>query len=273
MTKQVVLAGGYHLPEIGFVRLSHVDTMLSLTKVIAPSLGNLSAPDDSRSYSTTEITLHAGLVLEAAVESRRKHGDKVAAVSAASAYHCGGGFLTGGRHALEEAICVQTPLFESLLSVRRQAFPDASDSEPGAMYIPVDGCIVSPKVEVFRQGSGDGYTFMESPALLGALVSVAMFNRNDRLRDAPVDAPGSDEEYNSAVKAKLRAVLAGAVQADCDAVVIPDVGCGVYKNDPKVVGRLLGELVRQEFWGQLKEVIVVGSQAFKDSVVEAAKDP
>ena len=36
------------------------------------------------------------------------------AVNAASAYHAGGGFVTGGRHALEEAMCVQSSLYESL---------------------------------------------------------------------------------------------------------------------------------------------------------------
>ena len=33
------------------------------------------------------------------------HGQRVVAVNAASAYHAGGGFQTGGRHALEEAMC------------------------------------------------------------------------------------------------------------------------------------------------------------------------
>ena len=40
--------------------------------------------------------------------------EKVVAVNAASAYHAGGGFSTGGRHALEEAMCVQSSLYESL---------------------------------------------------------------------------------------------------------------------------------------------------------------
>ena len=35
-------------------------------------------------------------------------------INAASAYHAGGGFLTGGRHALEESICMRSTLFNSL---------------------------------------------------------------------------------------------------------------------------------------------------------------
>jgi hypothetical protein len=40
--------------------------------------------------------------------------EKVVAVNAASAYHAGGGFATGGRHALEEAMGVQSSLYEAL---------------------------------------------------------------------------------------------------------------------------------------------------------------
>ena len=38
----------------------------------------------------------------------------VQVVSAASAYHAGGGMMTGGRHALEEATCMQSTLYRSL---------------------------------------------------------------------------------------------------------------------------------------------------------------
>ena len=43
-------------------------------------------------------------------EKLARQGMKVAVVNAASAYHAGGGFSTGGRHALEEATCMQTTL-------------------------------------------------------------------------------------------------------------------------------------------------------------------
>merc|ERR1719456_162302 len=47
-------------------------------------------------------------------ERLAKEGKKVALVQAASAYHAGGGFTTGGRHALEEAFCSQSTLYPSL---------------------------------------------------------------------------------------------------------------------------------------------------------------
>ncbi|CAL1151394.1 unnamed protein product, partial [Cladocopium goreaui] len=44
-------------------------------------------------------------------------GAKVVAVNAASAYQVGGGSTTGGRHALEEAWCISSTLYQSLASV------------------------------------------------------------------------------------------------------------------------------------------------------------
>lgn len=273
-TQEAVIDRGFHVPRVGFVKLSHVTTMMRFTKCISPSRGNLRLPSASGRHPSTSVSSHASFALEAVVELSRTYGDKVAVVSAASAYHCGGGFLTGGRHALEEAVCVQTALFDSLVAVQEGLCPGAPKrTKPGEMYIPTDGCILSPKVEVFRQGSSDGYAYMDRPVLLGAVLSIAMFNHNRMLRDAPVDAPRTAFEYDDAVRAKFRAMLAGALEADCVAIVVPDVGCGVYGNDPKIVGRLLGEVVRQEFWGCLEEIVVVGGQDFKDSVIATIANP
>merc|ERR1711963_645758 len=47
-------------------------------------------------------------------ETLALQGHRPATVSAASAYNAGGAFISGGRHALEEAFCSQTTLYASL---------------------------------------------------------------------------------------------------------------------------------------------------------------
>jgi len=59
-------------------------------------------------------------VLEAALKYVEQC-KRVVAVSAVSAYHLGGGFFTGGRHALEESICEQSTLFASLKKASEDA--------------------------------------------------------------------------------------------------------------------------------------------------------
>lgn len=271
-TRQAAGYGGYNRAG-RLVRIEKVKQMIEGTVRLAPSLENCNPPRRGGSEMNTEVTRHSGLVLDAALELRERYRNSVGIVSAASGYHCGGGFLGGGRHALEEALCVQTTLFGSLAKVEQQVLDDHNTKEASLgdggdlLYIPEDGVILSPLVEVFRGGSDQGYPFMEKPALLACCISLGMFNKNRSMSDAPVDAPENPAEYRKAVAAKFRSMFVGALQARCSALVVPDVGCGVYQNDPEEVGSVLGEVLRQEFWCHFKEVAVVGKQEFQAAVV------
>mmetsp|Transcript_18357 Transcript_18357/g.32090 ORF Transcript_18357/g.32090 Transcript_18357/m.32090 type:complete len:197 (+) Transcript_18357:1-591(+) len=91
-----------------------------------------------------------------------------------------------------------------------------------------------------------------------------MFNMNSRVSDSPLDAPRDFAEYCRQVKAKFRATLACVQKLKASVLVCPDVGCGVFENDPDVVGCLLGEAIL-EYPGDL-EVITTGKPAFFHAV-------
>lgn len=129
-------------------------------------------------HDFTIVEHRAGLAMDVALEALSTHG-RVALVSAASAYQLGGGVLTGGRHALEEATCMQTTLYPSLARARELAAERGLvDDMGGSIHIPQDGCIVSPDVEVLREGTGSRYKEMPTPKTLAAVISLAMPNRN-----------------------------------------------------------------------------------------------
>lgn len=137
LTVAAVEAGGYSLGARG-LSLRHAEDMALGTKLTSPSRGiwddlkrnqsmgfgekgslyangnddNLSTNGTS-SENITRVDVIQKTVFEVALDFARK-GRQVVAVNAASAYHFGGGFLTGGRHALEESMCVQSSLFKSL---------------------------------------------------------------------------------------------------------------------------------------------------------------
>lgn len=172
---------------------------------------------------------------------------------------------------MEEAICAQSTLLASLEVVQQERLAElsrTSNSEHIA-YIPHDGVILSLGVDVFRLGTDYGYEFMEHPLQLLAVISVAMFNKNPQVSDAPIDAPLDPIEYEQALCVKFRSLLAATVSTNAGALVMPDVGCGVYGNNPSVVGAAFGKVLRQEFWGYIQEVVLVGSERFKQAV-EAA---
>lgn len=181
-------------------------------------------------------------------------GKKVAAVSAASAYQLGGGAATGGMHALEEAWCVTSTLFSSLQTL------EASSAEGRRQHIPSMACVVSPGVEIFRASTGNVYEFWPQPVRLCGVLSVAMFNRNPGMPDSPLDSPSDPAAYVAGTKAKLRAVLEASASLGAEVLVIPDVGCGVFRNEPRIVGGCLGSVIAAH-GSHLQQVVLTGGSA------------
>jgi len=260
------IVGGSHT-----VLLKHVSAMLDGTCLVSPSCGLwppealLTAP-----VAATRLRVVRDVVLGAA-RARARDGARVAVVNAASAYHCGGGFGTGGRHALEEAMCTQSTLYASLERAERIC-ADAGvpapawaqpvrrrDGKAWHMHVPDDGVVLSPFVEVFRQGTERGYCFDDATLTLEAVISVAMPNCNPRMSDSPMDAHPDTTGYTEQLERKWRAVLVAATRCvanPIDCLVVPDAGCGVFLNPPAQVGAALGRLLRGEFAGFLAEVVI-----------------
>jgi len=180
--------------------------------------------------------------------------------------------MTGGRHALEETWCSMSTLLQSLQIIQWQT-RRSLESNPAALlqHIPVDACVLSPQVEIFRETSAKGYAFTASPTKLCGVCSVAMFNMNPRVSDSPLDAPADFAEYCQQVRQKFQGMLVAAKELNASVLVVPDVGCGVFENDPEVVGSLLGESIR-EFSGDI-EVVTTGKPAFHDAAKLAAEAP
>jgi len=258
----------------GTIKLNRVEEMMAGTRRMAPSLKNCVVNKGEPKFPSTKVTCAHGVMLQAAVDYSQRYPGCVGVVSPASGYVCGGGFMTGGRHALEEALCVQTSVYESLVKAAQEAQKmEASPARGQAQYIPLDGVVISPKVEVIRDGSDKGYPVFKEPICLAAIVSFAMPNCNPNLHNTPVDVPRSQDEYEAWVREKLRSVLVAAEESGCEILVMPDAGCGVYKNRAQTVGQLFASVLMKEFWGHFREIVLVGTQEFKRAVVDTTNRP
>eukprot|EP00747_Dinoflagellata_sp_TGD_P144391 gnl/TRDRNA2_/TRDRNA2_176490_c11_seq32.p1 gnl/TRDRNA2_/TRDRNA2_176490_c11~~gnl/TRDRNA2_/TRDRNA2_176490_c11_seq32.p1 ORF type:complete len:477 (-),score=81.02 gnl/TRDRNA2_/TRDRNA2_176490_c11_seq32:447-1685(-) len=105
---------------------------------------------------------------------------------------------------------------------------------------------------------------------LAGVVSVAMFNRSPLA--GKLDAPQQVQVYEEKMRVKFHSVLSAAKAAGATALVVPDVGCGIQGNDPRVVGRLFGEVLRRDFWTHLQEVWLVGRLEFQEAVMDAIEN-
>lgn len=163
---------------------------------------------------------------------------------------------------MEEAFCMQSTLYPSLEKV----VAECKGASPS--HIPEDGSIVSPGVEIFRRGSDQGYPLHQATVPIAAVISVAMYNLNEKVRDAPVDAPKDTALYQQRTKDKLKVAVHGAVFAGADVFLMPDVGCGVFENDPNILGKLAGQVLK-EYSGYFKKVVFTGKQEFCDSAASS----
>lgn len=265
-------AGGYSL-DGQTIRLTFIKEMCEGTQIVKGTL-----PAGPAGPAATTWHHHPpGILLDVACERVRNNFPTVC-INAASAYQSGGGFLTGGRHALEESICVRSTFFKSLSVATELAElegcrpslhcepPQKGPGRPWSCHIPETGCIISPNVEVFRGGTNVGYPFLPEVVKV-PIVSVAMPNKNTGVKDAPIDAPKDPKVYREVVLKKFDTMLAAAyeVLGLPGVLVIPDLGCGAYSNDPEEVGRLLGEAL-QKYRGHFLQVHLVGPETFCQAV-------
>lgn len=155
--------------------------MMKGTEIVVPP-ASVKTPADA-TVRTGYISVDTRVIMNVATDLVNK-GERVVLVSAACGYQMSGGFTTGGRHALEESLNVQSTLFPSLRKAASLGFGyDLTiSSTTHTSYIPEAGVVLSPFVELFRKDVTTGYEFRkEGPVVLDAVVSVAMPNLNPRV--------------------------------------------------------------------------------------------
>jgi uncharacterized protein (TIGR02452 family) len=251
VTQRAVWRGFYALDSARLVQLTSIVEMIKGTRLVqstdidrhtgasaAARLPTLMAAQDfPGGWDGSVASLACSLTSQ---------GLRTVAVSAASAYQHGGGVSSGGRHALEEAWCMTSTLYCSLAALKSDDVGEsnACTTQGYRQHIPTNSCVVSPSVEIFRDGTSNGYKLFEKPTCICGVISVALFNRNPSISDSPLDSPADPSLYISQTRAKLNAVIQAAAQLGAEALVIPDMGCGVFKNDPLLVGSCLGTVLR-----------------------------
>ena len=145
----------------------------------------------------------------------------------ASAKNAGGGFL-GGSRAQEESLARSSALYASL-----QAAPEYYDQNRRARStLYTDHAIVSPDVPVFREDEGAllerpyAVTFFTMPA-----VNVGALGGGDQ----------AAEQVGRTMAGRVEKLLAFAAAEGIEHLLLGAWGCGVFRNDPRMIARLFYE--------------------------------
>lgn len=174
----------------------------------------------------------------------KEGASKVLALNFASAKNPGGGFL-GGSQAQEEALARASGLYPTLNKYMEMYLENRKRTT--CLYS--NNMIYSPNVPVFRD---DGDELLEQPYELSfitaAAVNAGCVQKNEPKRVKKIAPTMLD---------RIEKLLTVAVAKEYDYLVLGAWGCGVFRNDPKVIAELFQEQLTTNplFKNRFKKVV------------------
>ena len=194
--------------------------------------------------SPTKLEVTGETTIAALKRLYSTQGGHLACLNFASARNPGGGFL-GGSEAQEESLARSSALFPCLLAAPE--YYERNRACRTALYL--DLAIWSPAVPFFRDDSG---SLLDEPFRASVITAPApnagAVASNERAR---VD------EIIPTLRRRAAFVLAIAAERGVRRLVLGAWGCGVFRNAPRVVARVFGELLCApgKFAGVFDEVV------------------
>jgi len=199
----------------------------------------------SSNLSTEEIKVINGDTIDVALELKNE-GYNPVAMNMANENHPGGG-VERGAAAQEESLFRRSNYHESLCLTEN---PHLKNQMPPGYHIPERGVVYSPDVQVFRASEKKGFAFIAPKTI--SFIAVAAYNLGSPRNK--IDPHSQD--YAIGMKEKIKSFLRVAYFRGHDAVVLGALGCGAFKNDPKIVAQFFKEVLQEnEFAGRFKKIV------------------
>lgn len=149
----------------------------------------------------------------------------------------------GGAEAQEESLARASGLYASLVSQR--GYYDANRASPSAFY--TEHMIYSPSMPMFRDDSG---ALLERPHLTSFITAPAVNAGVVRERE-----PERASEIPAVMRRRVARVLALALAFGHRALVLGAWGCGVFRNDPKLIAEFFAEALEMSFKNRFERVV------------------
>jgi uncharacterized protein (TIGR02452 family) len=161
----------------------------------------------------------------------------VAVLNFASAKNPGGGFL-GGSQAQEESLARSSALYAS--QQRAMIFYERHRASPSLLYS--DAMIYSPQCPVFRDDAG---RLLEAPQFASFITSAAP-NAGAIADRAADNRPHEADAIVETFDRRAEGVLALAAAQGYRRLVLGAWGCGVFRNDPRMVADVFAQHLRSD---------------------------
>lgn len=229
-TVDIVQRGHYTAPSGQVVSIAaeieHSKRGTRIFDSVFPGLGALMHPLPDVELEVSNESTFAAM--------RRLHAEKASRIGClnfASAKNPGGGFLNGAE-AQEEALSRASALYDCLLCA--PSYYERNRANDSCLYL--DLAIASPLVPFFRDDYGE---LLDHP-LLATVITAPAPNAGAVSRNEP----DRTSEIEPTLRRRAELVLYAAARSRIESLVLGAWGCGVFRNDPRLVARVFADLLK-----------------------------
>jgi uncharacterized protein (TIGR02452 family) len=236
-------AGHYKPPSGGRVSIQEELGRAKAATVLYSS-EQMPAPQLAKRSATTRFEVRNETTFNALSRLYRVGHGHLACLNFASAKNPGGGFLNGSQ-AQEEALACASGLYPCLLTARE--YYERNRANRSALYL--DLAIFSPRVPFFRDDAGE---LLERPVFASVITAPA-----PNAGAIEQNEPGNLPKVTPTLKRRTELVLNIAVAHEVERLVLGAWGCGVFRNDPRIVAKTFAEFLKPagQFAGAFAEVV------------------
>lgn len=191
-------------------------------------LGALAPSPVTSPQPFTRLTVTRQTTMEALAELAARPGGSLGCLNFASAKNAGGGFLNGAQ-AQEESLARSSGLYPCLLA--QEGYYARNRAHSSVLYL--DLAIFSPGVPFIRNDEGE---LLEN-FYTAAVITCPAPNAGAVLRNEPEHA----DQIRAVLERRSDFVLTIAQREGLQRLVLGAWGCGVFKNDPRMVAQVFAE--------------------------------
>lgn len=189
----------------------------------------------------TEFVVNDLTTLDA-VRKEYSSETKLICLNFASARNPGGGFLNGSQ-AQEESIARATGLYKCQL--RGEEYYKKNRQIDTCLY--TDYMIYAPIVPILKDELG---RLLEQPSYVSIITAPAV-NTGVVLRNEPTNI----EKIAETMRRRIEMVLAICHENHYKTIVLGAWGCGVFRNDPKVIAKMFKEQLTEKYKNVFDKVV------------------
>lgn len=213
----------------------------------------------NRELKSTKISVTQETTMQALEAAVKQPGGHIACLNFASAKNAGGGFLTGAQ-AQEESLARSSGLYKCLLT--QSQYYERNRANRSTLYL--DLAIYSPAVPFIRNDSGD---LLDEPYLASVITCPAPNAGAVRQNE-----PSNVSLIAPTLERRAHFVLTIAEREGVARLILGAWGCGVFRNDPRLVAATFQRLLQQggDFHGVFDEVVFAVYDSSKDGLVYSA---